>query len=90
MHEVGHVFSEGHSARGYALMSGTVSNDRDKVDNLAKQELDAVYNEDTPAFGNPGPTVLAAVQAAKAKALAEAQALYAALLTMTGEGGTVH
>jgi hypothetical protein len=90
LHEVGHVYSEGHSARGWTLMSGTVYNNKEQIDGPAKQEIDAVYNEQTPGFGQPGPTVMAAFQQAKAKAAAQAQALWADLQTTTDEGGTVN
>jgi hypothetical protein len=74
LHEVGHSYSEGHSARGWALMFSK-DNEKEKIDGLAKAELDAVYGG--LSTGCPCPSVN--LQALKAKALATAEALYAQL-----------
>jgi hypothetical protein len=83
LHEVGHVFSEGHSSKTAAIMykSQQVS---DKIDSWAQQELDAVYSSDGC---RPCPSL--DIQALKAKVTAEAQALYAQLQSTAGQTGTV-
>jgi hypothetical protein len=75
LHEVGHDYSEGHSARGWTLMFAA-DNEKEKIDGPAKAELDAVYGG--LSTGCPCPSV--DLQTLKAKALATAQALYTELL----------